>query len=155
MGTAQSTRLTQAEYDYIFLVVAVMIPPRTYADTAPGTALALCNGHHLAGYARLQGQTFSVLWQIQRLAFHSPVARTPRAPPLSPSHHHRQSPICPCAAPQSPRAAGVSVYRPLFKGSAEAGHGVGNGKKKKNRLQFSSVQSSRSIMSDSFWPHES
>lgn len=61
MGTAQSTRLTQAEYDYIFLVVAVMIPPRTYADTAPGTALALCNGHHLAGYARLQGQTFSVL----------------------------------------------------------------------------------------------
>lgn len=53
--------LTQAEYNHIFLVVAVMIPPRTYADTAPGTALALCNGHHLAGYARLQGQTFSVL----------------------------------------------------------------------------------------------
>ena len=65
-----------------------------------------------------------------------------------------QSPICPGAAPQSPRAAGVSIYQPLFKGSAESGHGVGHGKKKKNRLQFSSVQFSRSVVSDSFRPHE-
>lgn len=73
--------------------------PRTYADTAPGTALPLCNGHHLARCAHFQGQTFSVLWQVQRLAFHSPVAGTPPAPPFSPSRHHRQSPICPYAAP--------------------------------------------------------
>ena len=73
--------------------------PRTYADTAPVTAHTLCNGHHLARCAHLQGQTFSAIWQVQRLAFYSPVAGTPPAPLLSPSRHHRQSPIYPCAAP--------------------------------------------------------
>lgn len=114
--------------------------PRTCADIAPGTAPSLSNEHHLARCGQLQGQSFSGLWQIERLTPHSPVACTPPVPPFLPSHHHRQSPIRPCAAPPVSQSSGCLLL-PASSQRDLQGQGMERGmERRKNNIIYILIQ---------------
>lgn len=111
-----------------------MIPPGPMLTLLPGTALALCNGHHLARCAHLQGQTFSTcfgrykdwLSTAQLLAHHLLLLHPPTC--LS----QTRSPI-PCAAPPVAQSSWCLHLPASLKGSAGSGDGVGAWKEKKKK----------------------